>query len=74
MALGTEIKAEMTRRKMKLDVLAQTLGVTRNTASKKINGHSDWTYTELQKVSDLFGVSMSELVKRAENAPSITAA
>ena len=42
--------------------LAAKLGIGTPTISKKLNGISDWTVTELQLMSKLFGVNIDELV------------
>lgn len=35
--------------------LAEMLGIAKSTLSKKINGKSEWTLTELQKIGNIIG-------------------
>ena len=63
-----EIKAELGRRDQSRSDLAADLGLSRQGMSNKLNGHSELTITELEKVSKTFGIPARILVARAEQA------
>lgn len=66
--LVLEIKAELGRRDQSRSDLAADLGLSRQGMSNKLNGHSELTITELEKVSKTFGIPARILVARAEQA------
>lgn len=66
MSLLTEIKVEMVRAGKTVSDLATALNVARPTISKKLNGHTEFTYGEVAKVAEVLNISASELVRRAE--------
>ena len=66
--LVLEIKAELGRRDQSRSDLAADLGLSRQGLSNKLNGHSELTITELEKVSKTFGIPARILVARAEQA------
>ena len=42
--------------------LAETLGVTQATVSRKVSGSSAWKIPELRQVADLLGVSAADVI------------
>ena len=70
--LVLEIKAELGRRDQSRSDLAADLGLSRQGMSNKLNGHSELTITELEKVSKTFGIPARILVARAEQAETDT--
>lgn len=68
LSLTTELKAEMARRDYDIGQLAQAIGLTRPTLSQRLNGHKDFKYEELVNICKILKVSLSELVRRAEEA------
>lgn len=72
--LVLEIKAELGRRDQSRSDLAADLGLSRQGMSNKLNGHSELTITELEKVSKTFGIPARILVARAEQAEAGTIA
>ena len=43
------------------EAFAKAMGMAFTTANKKLNNKSEWTYGELEKICDLFGMEMSEI-------------
>ncbi len=58
------IKAEMARADMTIGDMAKALGLSRNGFSFKLNGKREYTLAELNKMADLFGVSVDYLAGR----------
>lgn len=52
------LRAEMGRRNVDLSTLAEALGITLQTVSRKFNGKNDWTYHEAVKVKRYLDVDM----------------
>lgn len=50
------LKAELLIKGISTDELAKTLEINKSTLSKRINGKSEWTLSELQKVGEILGV------------------
>lgn len=48
------LRAEMARKNIKSVVVAETLGISYDTMSNKMNGKSDFTRTEIFKIRDEF--------------------
>lgn len=65
MELGSRIFALRTEKRMSQDDLAGALGVSRQSVSKWENGESVPELENLVQMSELFGVSLDELVKGA---------
>lgn len=70
MSLSSEIRAELVRQGSDIESLARSVGVSRQTLSKKLNSHVEFTYGEVQRISQSLGLSLVELVRRAEEAAS----
>lgn len=66
--IASEIKALAQERGIPLADLAATAGITRQTLSTKINGHSVFTVPEVVAIAAALGVSASSLLARAEAA------
>lgn len=73
MDLGVRIFRLRSEKKLSQDELAQALGVSRQSVSKWENGASVPELDKLVQMSELFGVSLDELVKGAEPPPSVPA-
>lgn len=50
------LKAELLIKGISTDELAKILGINKSTLSKRINGKSEWTLSELKKVGEILGV------------------
>ncbi|RRD61391.1 helix-turn-helix transcriptional regulator [Leucobacter sp. OH1287] len=59
MDLVTAIKVELARKNMRMFQLADLLGLSRVSLSKKMNGHTEFTVGELYNLADTFGMSAS---------------
>ncbi|WP_423791243.1 helix-turn-helix domain-containing protein [Mobiluncus curtisii] len=46
--------------------LADRLGMARVTLSRKLNGQTSFSYEEITELADVLGVSMAEIIRRAE--------
>ena len=64
------LRAEIARRGVTLSQLAEVIGVTLQTMSKKINGGSEFTLNEAYAIKDFLGVDapIEELFKKAVSA------
>ncbi|MDI6742182.1 MAG: hypothetical protein QMD11_05510 [Smithella sp.] len=49
-----ELRALMAKHGMNLDKMAQVIDTTYVTFSKKLNGNSDFTYSDMLKIKDFF--------------------
>ncbi len=49
------LKAELLIKGISTDELAKILGINKSTLSKRINGKSEWTLSELKKVGEILG-------------------
>ena len=70
--IGTEIRVAAVRNGTTLGALAIDAGMTRQTLSTKLNGHSDFTITELRAVAAALGTTAGTLLARAEQAETDT--
>lgn len=68
MNLVNEIKTEMERQGLTQRALANVLGLSRQGLSNKMNGHTDFTYTEVSVIAQTLGMAHADLVARAEAA------
>ena len=68
MDIATEIRVEATRRGTTLGALATNAGMTRQTLSTKLNGHTDFTLTDLRAIASALGTTAGTLLTRAEAA------
>ena len=68
MDIATEIRVEATRRGTTLGALAANAGMTRQTLSTKLNGHTDFTLTDLRAIASALGTTAGTLLTRAEAA------
>lgn len=70
MNLNAEIRAEMARQKITVADLARSLGVTRQSASRKLNASHPINNEDLSGVAAALGVPAWELIRRAEEGSS----
>lgn len=49
------LKAELLIKGISTEELAKILGINKSTLSKRINGKSEWTLSELKKVGEVIG-------------------
>lgn len=60
--VASTIRAEMARRRVDQGAVAQRLGVSRPSVSRRLSGAVDLTVSELVEVADLLGVSPAALI------------
>lgn len=62
------LRAEMGRKNVDLSTLAEALGITLQTVSRKFNGKNDWTYHEAVAVKNYLSVDipLEELFEEEE--------
>lgn len=48
------LKAEMARKEISIGIIAELLGIHRNSVSKKVNGHCSFTVEEAVKIQETF--------------------
>ena len=56
------LKAELLIKGISNDELAKILGINKATLSKRINGKSEWTLSELKQVGNLIGLEKLEKI------------
>lgn len=66
MGIASEIRAEVARRGTTLGAVASSADMTRQSLSRKLNGHNDFTLTELRRVAAALGTTLPELITRAD--------
>lgn len=49
------LKSELVYKGLTLEDLAKRLGLSKGTVSKKVNGVSEWTLSEIQKIGSVVG-------------------
>lgn len=75
MDISTAIRELAAERGMSLGAVAHAAKMRRRqTFSEKLNGHSEFTISELARVSEALGLSPQSLLARAEGAGPDTAA
>jgi transcriptional regulator with XRE-family HTH domain len=65
-AIGTAVRAAITEAGYSVVSFAKVAGIPKNTMSRRVTGLVPINYPELVQISELTGVSLSELVARAE--------
>ena len=65
-ALGEALKARRTQRGFTQEYVAEALGVSRQAVSKWENGSSEPSTANLMALAKLYGLSVDELLHRAE--------
>lgn len=65
-ALAGEIRADLARLNETQTALCHATTMAKATASRRLSGESPFGLDELMKVADFLGVSVSDLLKRAE--------
>lgn len=60
--VAANARAELARRGEKQADLALAAGWTKTTASRRLNGSSDWTATDLDRAAAHFGLPVSDLL------------
>ncbi|MHC9046743.1 helix-turn-helix domain-containing protein [Microbacterium saperdae] len=64
--LADEIRAELARQRKTAGELGAVLGITQHTIGRRLNGGTPFNAIELMQTASWLGMSLSELVRRAE--------
>ena len=59
--LTTTIRVELARRNLNQTDLGDALGLSAISVSRRMNGHIDWTVTEVERVAEFLGLPFVEL-------------
>ena len=60
------VRAAIEAQGLSFSQVAETIGIGRQTLSRKINGHVDFSLSEMGALGELLGVPAWELMRRAE--------
>lgn len=60
--LAANVRAEMARRRVPQQTVAQRLGVSQSAVSRRVAGHTPFTVAELVQVADLLDLTLSDLI------------
>lgn len=64
--LSTAIRERTAKEGLTQAAAARALGIGRQTFSRKINGHSDFSVSELARLADFLGTTVFDLMQRAD--------
>ncbi len=76
--LTTAIRERVAENGLTQAAAARALGIGRQTFSRKVNGHGDFSVSELTRLAELLGTTVADLMQRADQiahagvAPSTT--
>ena len=65
--LSDRIRARVAETPFTQDALAAAIGLSRSSLSKRLNGHTHWSASELYRLADALGCSVLDF-DREENA------
>lgn len=68
--VASEVRAEMARQGITMANMAVATDISRASLSRKLNGTGDFTLAEMIRVSDFLNMTLSDLVRRAEQVAS----
>lgn len=63
--LSTAIRERIVERGLTQAAAARALGIGRQTFSRKLNGHNDFSVSELTRLADFLGTTIVDLMQRA---------
>lgn len=71
--IGEIVREAMADRGFSIAEVASRIGIGRQTFSRKLNGHVDFSASEIMSLGEVVGVPAWELVHRAEESLKTTA-
>ena len=71
--IGENVREAMADRGFSIAEVASRIGIGRQTFSRKLNGHVDFSASEITSLGEVVGVPAWELVRRAEESLKTTA-
>ena len=63
--VAASVRAEVARRKVTQQQLADLLGIHQMSVSRRLNGHTEFTASEIALVADFLGVPVATLIGEA---------
>lgn len=64
--LTTAIRERVAENGLTQAAAARALGIGRQTFSRKLNGHGDFSVSELTRLAEILGTTVANLMKRAD--------
>lgn len=64
--LTTAIRERVADRGLTQAEIARALGIGRQTFSRKLNGHGDFSVSELTRLAEILGTTVADLMQRAD--------
>mgnify|MGYP001732051426 CR=1 FL=1 len=64
--ITTAIREEIAAHGLSIIVVARGIGIGRQTLSRKLNGHVDFSVSELTAIANFLGTTVAELMRRAD--------
>ena len=64
--LTTAIRERVAENGLTQAATARALGIGRQTFSRKVNGHCDFSVSELTRLAELLGTTVADLMQRAD--------
>ena len=64
--LTTAIRERVAENGLTQATTARALGIGRQTFSRKLNGHGDFSVSELTRLAEILGTTVSDLMQRAD--------
>ena len=64
--LSTAIRQSIAEKGLTQAAAARVIGIGRQAFSRKLNGHSDFSVSELKRLAKLLGTTVVDLMQRAE--------
>ena len=65
--LAGEVRAEMARQGVTAAKMSLSTDISRTSLSRKLNGRNEFTVAEMFRVSTCLGITLSDLLRRAES-------
>lgn len=64
--LTTAIREKIAAHSISTTIVAKRLGIGRQTFSRKLNGHVDFSLSELTRLAEILGTTVADLMQRAD--------
>lgn len=64
--LSTAIRERITEKGLTQAAAARALGIGRQTFSRKLNGHNDFSVSELKRLAEILCTTVVDLIQRAD--------
>lgn len=64
--ITTAIREKIAAHSLSTTIVAKRLGIGRQTFSRKINGHVDFSLSELTRLAEILGTTVADLMQRAD--------